>query len=189
MSEFPSPASSRSSAESGSTYLFVLLVLFVLTILGLSLSIVTQTEVQIGAAQKSVTRVLFGADAGTDAQLASVLVTGSGPKHRYDLGVATMLDDNVDTSPILSTHTATCNLCESNMGKKQYVVTNFVVNGEGRRSTGTGIDTVVQSNKLVSTMLMVQPMEAQAVEEARITFDSELAADVVASPGLDVIRY
>jgi hypothetical protein len=180
------PPESR-AAERGSAYLFVLLVLFVLTVLGLSLALVTQTEVQIGGAQKSATRVLFAGDAGTDIQLASVMVNLDAPKGRFDLGVATALDDNVETSPMLSTHEAACNLCEVNVGDQEYVVSNFVVNGEGRRLGQGG--TVVQANKLISTMFMIQPMAEQSVAEARITFDADLAADVTSSPGLDVIRY
>jgi hypothetical protein len=188
-SQSPQPAqpANNRAAERGSAYLFVLLVLFVLTVLGLSLAIVTQTEVQIGGAQKSATRVLFGGDAGTEIQLAGVMVNLSAPKARYDLGIVTALDDNVETSPMLSTHEAACNLCEVNVGDNRYVVSNFVVNGEGRRLGQGGA--VVQANKLISTMYMVQPIAKPSVEEARITFDSALAADVTASPGLDVIRY
>jgi hypothetical protein len=48
----------------------VLLALLVLTAIGLSLVVITQTEVQIGGAEKSASRVLFGADSGVRIQFA-----------------------------------------------------------------------------------------------------------------------
>lgn len=177
----------RRAAERGSTYLFVLLVLFVLTVLGLSLSIVTQTELQIGGAQKSATRVLYGADAGTDIQLAHMLLQDyEQPSRRFDLGLGTAAD-NIDVSPFLYTHRAACNLCKVNKGEQQYQVINFVVNGEGRRLNTSGA--LTHANKLVSTMMMVQPLKLERVDQGRAEFDPDVAADVVSTPGLDVVRY
>ena len=64
----------RNSSEAGSAYIMVLLALVVLTIMGLSLSFMTQTELQIGANERVTTRVFYAADAAVDAALANVMV-------------------------------------------------------------------------------------------------------------------
>ena len=50
--------------ERGSAYLIALMALVVLTILGLSLVLVTQTEVQVGANERTVNRTFYAADTG-----------------------------------------------------------------------------------------------------------------------------
>ena len=52
-----------------------MLVLVVLTILGLALSLITQTETQIGNNERVINRVFYAADSGTHAGLAQVLVS------------------------------------------------------------------------------------------------------------------
>ncbi|HXO21704.1 MAG TPA: pilus assembly PilX N-terminal domain-containing protein [Thermoanaerobaculia bacterium] len=52
------------SRERGSAYMAVLLALVVLTILGLSLVLITQTEVQVGANERTVNQTFYAADAG-----------------------------------------------------------------------------------------------------------------------------
>ena len=57
--------SNRASVhQSGSAYLAALLAMVVLSIIGLSLAFITQNEMLIGANQRTVTRVLYDADAG-----------------------------------------------------------------------------------------------------------------------------
>jgi Tfp pilus assembly protein PilX len=50
--------------EAGSAYLVAILALVVLTIAGLSLALITQTETQIGANEKMVERAFYAADSG-----------------------------------------------------------------------------------------------------------------------------
>ena len=57
-------AVAKSRSEEGSSYVIALLALFVLTILGLALVVLTQNEVQIGANERTINRVFYAAEAG-----------------------------------------------------------------------------------------------------------------------------
>ncbi len=65
----------RSAGEAGSAYIAVLLVLVVLAIFGLALSLITQTEMQVGSNERTVSRVFYAADSGIEAAVAQALVT------------------------------------------------------------------------------------------------------------------
>ena len=65
----------RPGAENGSAYLFALLVLLVLTVIGLSLAIITQSEVQIGAAERTGVRVFYDSDAAVRVQVSSAFTS------------------------------------------------------------------------------------------------------------------
>ena len=79
-----SPAARRS--ESGSAYLATMLVLVVLTILGLSLAVITQTEVLISGSEKQAVRQLFAASSGVQAAAAYELVSRDSASHRMRIG-------------------------------------------------------------------------------------------------------
>ena len=179
------------SGERGSAYLFALLVLVLLTIIGLSLALVTQTEVQIGAAEKSATRVLYAGDTGVRIQLAAAKTTNEARETRYVLDTKTVggatLTETVDVSAFLPMYLGPCALCTVNKGSEdtKYAV-NFVTNGQGRRLSAAGEP---QATKLISYMFFTQPSEEPPVNEALRTFDPDTLADNPANPGLDVIRY
>ena len=61
------------SRESGSAYLVALFVLVVLTLLGMSLSLITVTESQIGANERSIQRVFFAGELGVQLATAKAL--------------------------------------------------------------------------------------------------------------------
>ena len=63
------------SSEAGSAYVITLLALVVLTILALSLALVTQTEVQVGANEKTVNRTFYAADSGLNIWLAEFQIS------------------------------------------------------------------------------------------------------------------
>jgi Tfp pilus assembly protein PilX len=80
----PSPFSrDRRRGEAGSAYIAVLVVLVVLTILALALSLITQTELQIGSNERTVNRVFYAADAGAQVGIAQVLVSRDFRAHTY----------------------------------------------------------------------------------------------------------
>lgn len=126
----------RRRSEEGSAYLAVLMLLVVLTIIGLSLSVITQTEVIIGGSEKQSTRQLFSA--GSGVQLASVyeMVSRDSASHRLSIGQrvetwgsqVTTIGDRVCTTPYLQIQSGTCNLCMMNQDNEfaavQYGVTS-----------------------------------------------------------------
>lgn len=180
-----------SARERGSAYLLVLLLLLVLTVIGLSLAVITQTEVQIGGAERTATRVFYGADAGLRIQfmLSRFRQTRS---WRYDLDPSTtgfVAQSQVDVSPFLPTYTGPCNLCTVNHGDQNYWLINYATNSQARRvSVVDGVE-VIQASKLTSGMFYVQPEQERRVDESIRIFDKEKTADDALAPGLDVIRY
>lgn len=62
--------------ERGSAYVVSLLVLIVLTLLGLSLSLISSTEMQVGSNERTIQRVFYGADSGVGIGVARALVAG-----------------------------------------------------------------------------------------------------------------
>jgi hypothetical protein len=187
------PADPR-AAERGSAYLLALLVLVVLTVIGLSLAVITQTEVQIGGAEKSATRVLYGADSGVRIQLAAYKTVAEAPKARYVLDTVSFggatLTESIDVAPFLPMYQGPCALCTQNYGSddRKYAV-NFVTNAQGRRVGATATSEVPQASKLVTLMFFTQPSNEPTVNEALRTFDPNVVADDPATPGLDIIRY
>lgn len=181
--------------ERGSAFLFVLLVLLVMTVIGLSVAIVTQTEVQIGAAEKTVTRVLYEGDAGARVQLSQKMERNEGKKTRYnflpDLPVAgTTFSEDVDTAPILVAYKGDCNLCTINEdSENKKVAINFVTNAQGRRIGVAGGVDVPQANKLISIMYFVQPQDEPTADVGLKSFDSAVTVDDPNAEGLDVIVY
>lgn len=88
------PVSRR--GERGSAYIVALLVLVVLSLLGLSLSLISQTEVQIGANELTSHRVFYGADSGTHIGLANYMVS-HGDKAGVALDGATLMVPVIET--------------------------------------------------------------------------------------------
>jgi len=180
-----------SARERGSAYLLVLLLLLVLTVIGLSLAVITQTEVQIGGAERTATRVLYGADAGLRIQfmLSRFRATRS---WRYDLDPTTTdfaAQLELDVSPFLPTYTGPCNLCTVNHGDSNYWLINYATNAQARRVSVVDGATVVQASKLTSGMFYVQPEQERRIDESIRIFDRDKYADDPDAEGLDVIRY
>ena len=63
----------RSRGEAGSAYIVVLLVLVILTIFGIALSLITQTESQVGSNERTLNRVFYAADAGIELAIAQAV--------------------------------------------------------------------------------------------------------------------
>jgi hypothetical protein len=164
------PRDGRSSGEEGSAYLFVLLGLLVLTIIGLSLVVITQTEAQIGGAERTRTRVFYGADSGLHAQLGNhFTVTDPIPgQFQIDVDAAaggTAIQDVVDVSAFLNLYNGPCALCSVNVGGERYWLNNYVVNARSKRLRDGDWDTICleapQSVKRLSSMYLIQPEKDQ----------------------------
>jgi hypothetical protein len=178
-------------AERGSAYLLVLLLLLVLTVIGLSLAVITQTEVQIGGAERTATRVFYGADAGMRIQLMLSRFRQTRP-YRFDFDESTTdfaAQSQLDVSAFLPTYTGHCNLCTVNYGDQQFWLINYATNAQSRRVSVVDGAEVVQASKLTSSMYYISPEQERRIDESIRTFDREQVADDPSEPGLDVIRY
>jgi hypothetical protein len=178
-------------SERGSAYLFALLLLLVLTVVGLSLAVITQTEVQIGGAARSANRVLYGAEAGMRVQFALSRFASTGPR-RFQLETGNVagitLNEEVDVSPFMPIYTGPCALCTVNVGGDRYWLINYVTNSLARR-VGVGTGDVPQASKLLTQMFYVQPERERRVDESVRVFDPTAVTDDATQPGLDVIFY
>lgn len=171
-----SRSQSRRTSQEGSAYIVSLLVLLVVSIVGLSLSLITQTEMQVGANERIVQRVFYATDAGIAAATARSLVTADYSGQTFtvpDVDTAPLfqLRQQVDVSPFLPILTAPCNLCEINnvgqYGTKQYYKITHLVAVVGQRM-GAGA-TEPLAEKVISAMVDVQPTEASV--EAYLPID------------------
>ena len=150
--------------QQGSAYLVTLLALVVLTIIGLSLSVITQTEMQIGANERIVQRVFYAADSGVSVATARALNAFEYESVAYslrdaDTSAALNLRQDVDISPFLPILSSPCNLCEINRagqyGAQNYYRVNHAVTVVATRRGGP-LDTVL-AQKTVSAMVDVMP--------------------------------
>ncbi len=109
----------RQAAEVGSAYIVTLLALVVLTILALSLTLITQSEMQIGTNERIVQRIFYAADAGVAASVARALVTNDFSARTIlldepDSHAALSFTNQISISPLVPILDAPCNLCEIN---------------------------------------------------------------------------
>jgi hypothetical protein len=155
------------SSEAGSAYVITLLALVVLTILALSLALVTQTEVQVGANEKTVNRSFYAADSGVGIAVAEVLANHdySGRTvilNRVSVVAGTNVADRVTISPAILINQYPCNWCPQNQGGQQFYVTTYAVTSTAQRISwgGSGdppADATVLGQKSLSAMIEVQP--------------------------------
>jgi len=157
----------RRSSEDGSAYLVAILALVVLTVVGLSLALITQTEMQMGNNERLIERAFYTADSGIAFATAETLVT-----RRPAWSEIKTLDDppgtglirfehHVDISPFYPIASSPCNLCDINnageYGSKTYHRTNHaVVSISVRRVPGS---TTPLSERGVAAMVEFQPWE------------------------------
>jgi len=148
--------------ESGSAYLVVLMLLVVLTIIGLSLSVITQTEVIIGGSEKQATRQLFSA--GSAVQMAAVyeIVASDSASHRMTLaerqeslfGQTVTIGDRLCTSPNIQVAVSTCNLCMMNQDSG-YKAAQYAVTATALRHG----DSELAARRTVGAVLALEPWE------------------------------
>lgn len=182
--------------ETGSAYVVALIILFVLTLLGLALTFVTQTEFQIGANERTMTRVFYGADSGISTAIARALVRSD-----HSAQILNLTDTGedfagnelipgfqggeagtrVEVSPFYPILDVPCNLCEVNnagtYSGRDYRKVNHVVTAVAQRfiTTDAGATRNVIAEKSLTTMIEVQPWRVPLQAYDPIDQASELA--------------
>lgn len=182
-SQIRTPALRRASrGESGSAYILVLLALVVLTIMGLSLAFMTQTEVQIGANDRVVSRVFYAAESGIAAATAKAIVSADYDAHSYTFtepGTVPGLDfkNTVEVSPVLPVLDSPCNLCEINnagtYSEKSFRKINHAVTAVATRYSGSNTTPLAQ--KTLTAMVEVQPWKVSPEAYTAINDPAQLA--------------
>lgn len=175
--------------EAGSAYIVVLLVLVVLAIFGIALSLITQTESQVGANERTLNRTFYAGEAGIRRAVMRALVkddhtpqsffyTDSGEDF---VGGKLELGTQVDVSAFHPIQVSACNLCEINgedsySGKAYKKVTHAVTSRATRFATlnAGGTKTPI-AQKTISAMIAAEPYLASVTSLATVNDPAELA--------------
>lgn len=185
----PSPNRPRPArGEAGSAYIVVLLVLVILAIFGIALSLITQTESQVGSNERTLNRVFYAADAGIELAVARAIVTASHEPQTFfysDSGQALVpgkleMGTQVEVSAFHPIAVTACHLCEvNNIGtyadKAFYKVNHAVTSRATRYATlnAGGTKTPI-AQKSVSAMVEIQPFRASVTSLASVTDPDKL---------------
>lgn len=157
----------RRHHESGSAYLIALMALFLLTILGISVSMVTQTEILASSQERTIERTFYAAEAGLESSIARALGQGDFTAtehvaHRSELEQGQLMNvrERVESSPFFCMGDAPCHLCSINQGS-QFVRRNHMVAVNATRAgvASGGADTIPIGRKSLSAMVNVEPMQ------------------------------
>ena len=164
----------RPGRESGSAYVIALLVLVILTIVGLSVALITQSEMQIGSNERVAHRLFYAANSGISASTARALTNADYSSASYSLAdpgsplPGATLD--VDMSPFYPILQTPCHLCEINDRGGGYSGLNFkminhAVTATSMRRRGGG---AILAQKVLTSMVEVQPWQSstEALEAA-----------------------
>ena len=157
-----------SARQRGSAYILTLLTLVILTIVGLSLSVVTQTERQLGANEQITQRVFYAANSGTAMATANVLSRNSHDPLTFILNretryLTTNVAERVETSRFHPILPSPCNFCEINQGS-QFFDVNHAITAQADRVGWTGVgqppdDARLLGRKTVGQMVAIQPWQ------------------------------
>jgi hypothetical protein len=174
----------QAPGERASAYLVTLLVLLVLTALGLSLSLVTQTEIVAAAQERVLERTFYAAESGVELSVARALADGYlGPslqvrsRSALDPERRVPISERVESSAFFCLGDSPCNLCSVNQGRG-YARRNHALGVNASRLAGDAGGTEVElGRKAVSSMVDLEPFPTTAdclvdpAEAARFRFD------------------
>lgn len=158
----------RRRSEAGSAYIVALLVLVVLSMIGLALSLVSQSELQIGANELTTHRALYGAEAGINLAIARVLTVNSSvanatvtavqpmsftlPESRFIYDASgnpiprtpgsgdSRFGERVVVSPFVPIHEGPCDGCQQALGDVNLLNVDHAVVATAERITWMGND-------------------------------------------------
>lgn len=170
----PRPLSpARRRAEEGSAYIITLLVLVVLTILGLTLVLLTQTEVQIAANQRVANRTIAAAETGLNTAMANMLVNNEGCGHIFGFvdttaSGGTAVGTQVLIPGIFPILEAPCNLCMINASKTYVAFDNATraIAQRVRNPLGPVVDATTSPDAVLSQAGIALTIHREPVEES-----------------------
>jgi Tfp pilus assembly protein PilX len=147
--------------ERGSAYITALFALVVLTILALALLFVTQTEVQMGANERTANRTFYAADSGLGVAAAKALASG-----KYTPS-SVILNETVALAPI---QTVRCDWCPANddgvpkFWKVNHAATAIAQRVSWQGTTDPPAGATVLKQKTLSATFEFQPWPSPPVE-------------------------
>ncbi len=150
-----------SSREAGSAYVLTLLALLILTLLGLALALITQSEAEVGANERTINRVFYGAEAGITATVANYLFNNSRQANEFTYldPVPSVMGTRVSVEPMLQINSGPCNLCEINQNTDFYNITHQLQAQAVRFGEDGDGNEVVLARKDIELMVAIQPIQ------------------------------
>lgn len=153
--------------ERGSVYILALLVLLILTVAGLTLSLITQSEMQIGVNERLAQSAFYNAGSGVDIATAKALVVPDLRSFEIDLVEPADLGNlnvrhRLEVSPFQPILDAPCSLCQINADATYFKI-NHAVASQSTRIAWMGApatppaDPTPLAQKKVSVMVAFQP--------------------------------
>jgi hypothetical protein len=175
MSQRPSPR----RGERGSAYIIVLLALVVLTIIGLSLVMVTQTEVQLGANERTINRTFFATDSGIAVSVARHLLEQDDGSFTYiqngsNLGGQRVADQVVLSKFTLPSPPTAAQWSGVNVNDPHFVDANHFVSVTASRVGWDGSGMPPTTSKVFS--------QSTVSADVRITNERDIQIDSVRTP-------
>ena len=156
-------------SQRGSAYLAALMVLVVLTIFGLSLVLITQSERQIGTNERTINRNFYAADSGVNVAIARVLAQANHRGTPFTIsqgdigGAANLIQDQVETSCVAYVNFFPCSLCQVNLGtSERFHAVNHAFSSTAQRTAGQRL----VSQKQIDLMVELQPRNDTEAQNA-----------------------
>ena len=170
----------------GSAYLISLLVMLVLTLMGLALSTLTQTELLIGSNERQLQRLFFAADAGRAASTAKALTANDYQPYEFELTEADLWNRSglttrhvVAMSPFYPAQEEICDLCDSanEMSLKEDPLyrTAFIVGSTAIRIND--VDNSEVGRKVIGTFVDLHPIDTTV--SAQVPIIDPVTSDVI----------
>ena len=167
----------RRRGQRGSAYLAVLMVLLLLTVLGMSLVLITQTERDLGANHRMSTKTFYAADSGIALAINWLLLGNNYSPLTIRLpnrdGGASLVVDEVLTSQIRAVRNVDCILCDiaTQPGDVPYKAINHTFSSTARRRA----DTRILAQRQLDLMLEVQPRKpvADSLYDGTLIYEDE----------------
>ena len=153
--------------ESGSAYIIALMALFLLTILGISVSLVTQTEILASGQERIIERTFYAAESGIEMSIARALGQGDfGPashvakRNEFEQGALMAVEEEVSSSTFFCIGDTPCNFCSINQGREFFRRNHMVSINAVRSGVTGGGDEIPLGRKSLSTMVDVEPFQS-----------------------------
>ena len=166
-------------SERGSMFLVALLTLFILTLVGLSLAVVTETEMILGGNEWAINEIHYAAEAGVNIQIAQMIIGGDPAVKTFVLPSyfgqrqANQMGFDIRTSGLAEVDRDRMPFTQANMGTSEInYAFLFMVARAQRTAWSKGRDTPncddLSQNRLgfktVTTGFFLAPVEGQSAE-------------------------
>jgi hypothetical protein len=160
-------------AERGSAFVVALLVLVVLTIAGLALTLMTQTEMRIGANEREANRTLYATDSGIEVSSARTYYLKNDKTlvlylntTQQDTKASTAppltFSDQIVVTPLYEVYHGQALRTSMNQNLQQkYAAPTFIVNATATRTGQLGATSQTMAQKVLGAMIEIVPRGAQ----------------------------